>query len=131
MTALRGSEAVNLEFGPPRGGTMTRESFEQLPKPPRRWVWELRDGRLELVHMPVGAWHWKIILMIIAYWTRAGYETSGEQYVCDSGFAKGGSGRNNVVADAVASASNDEYVRVVDVAFATLTHPTPSNRCHW
>ncbi|WP_212828274.1 Uma2 family endonuclease [Catellatospora sp. TT07R-123] len=85
----------------PSDGVITRATFENLPTPNRGWAWELHDGRLELVHMPVTIWHWQIILMILEHWRRHGHEVAGEQYVADSGFVRGGSGRNNFVADGV------------------------------
>jgi Uma2 family endonuclease len=98
MTALQGVDKVILEFDP-QDGPITRDAFERLPKPPKRWAWELRAGKLDLIHMPISAWHWTIVLMILEYWTRAGYTTVGEQYVSDSGFARGGTGKHNFVAD--------------------------------
>lgn len=85
----------------PSDGVITRATFDNLPTPARRWAWELHEGRLELVHMPVTVWHWQIINLILEYWRRLGHEVAGEQYVADSGFARGGSGRNNYVADGV------------------------------
>src|SRR5262249_33686084 len=35
------------------------------------------------------------------YWRRLGHVIAGEQYVADSGFARGGTGKNNFVADGV------------------------------
>jgi Uma2 family endonuclease len=97
MWALR--EAVRLEFNLPGDGTITRESFEHLPKPPRRWAWELQDGRLELVHMPVTYWHWEIIRLVLEFWGRTGRIASGDHYVADSAFVRGEVGRNIVAAD--------------------------------
>lgn len=91
--------ATQLEL--PSDGLITRSTFEALPSPGRGWAWELRDGRLELVHMPVSFWHWQIISMVLAYWARLGHAVAGEQYVADSGFIRGGTGRNNFVADGV------------------------------
>lgn len=85
----------------PSDGMITRETFERLPVPARRWAWELRDGRLELVHTPITFWHWQIIMMVLDHWRRRGHEVAGEQYVADSGFARGGTGKNNFVADGV------------------------------
>jgi len=56
---------------------------------------------LELVYMPVSIWHWQIIMMVLEHWRRLGHQVAGEQYVSDSGFVRGGSGRNNFVADGV------------------------------
>jgi Uma2 family endonuclease len=92
---------VTVTLDLPSDGVITRATFESLPTPARRWAWELRDGRLELIHMPVTVWHWQIINLILEYWRRLGHEVAGEQYVADSGFARGGSGRNNLVADGV------------------------------
>jgi hypothetical protein len=36
----------------PQDGMITRAAFENLPEPASSWAWELRDGRLELAHMP-------------------------------------------------------------------------------
>lgn len=51
--------------------------------------------------MPVTVWHFRIVLMILEHWLRLGYEIAGEQYVADSGFVRGGDGKNNFVADGV------------------------------
>jgi hypothetical protein len=103
MTALADLPEAPMppEIDLPSDGNITRSKFDALPKPPRGWAWELRDGRLELNHMPVRAWHWKIIIHLLGYWERLGHETLGEQYVADSGFVRGGTGRNNNVADGV------------------------------
>jgi Uma2 family endonuclease len=85
----------------PQDGMITRATFENLPEPARGWAWELRDGRLELAHMPVTVWHWQIIMLVLGYWQRLGHMVAGEQYVAESGFARGGTGRNNYVADGV------------------------------
>ncbi len=85
----------------PRDGIITRATFDGLPQPAESWAWELRDGRLELVHMPVTVWHWQIIIMVLGYWQRLGHAVAGEQYVAESGFVRGGTGRNNFVADGV------------------------------
>jgi Uma2 family endonuclease len=85
----------------PSDGVITRATFDALPTPARGWAWELHDGRLELVHMPVSVWHWQIIMMVLEYWRRRGHAVAGEQYVADSGFVRGGTGRNNLVADGV------------------------------
>lgn len=85
----------------PSDGVITRATFDRLPAPPRGWAWELHDGRLELVHMPVSVWHWQIIMIVLDYWRRLGHQVAGEQYVADSGFVRGGTGRNNYVADGV------------------------------
>jgi Uma2 family endonuclease len=90
---------IQLEL--PSDGVITRPTFEALPTPARGWVWELHNGRLELVHMPVSVWRWQIIMMVLEYWRRLGHEVAGEQYVADSGFVRGGTGRNNFVADGV------------------------------
>lgn len=39
--------------------------------------------------------------MVLDHWRRLGHEVAGEQYVADSGFVRGGTGRNNCVADGV------------------------------
>lgn len=85
----------------PRDGIITRSTFDGLPKPAESWAWELRDGRLELVHTLVTVWHWQIIMMVLGYWQRLGHIVAGEQYVAESGFVRGGTGRNNFVADGV------------------------------
>jgi Uma2 family endonuclease len=90
---------IQLEL--PSDGVITRTTFEALPTPARGWAWELHNGRLELVHMPVSVWHWQIIMMVLEYWRRMGHAVAGEQYVAESGFVRGGTGRNNVVADGV------------------------------
>lgn len=93
---------VTTQLELPSDGVITRATFEGLPTPGRGWAWELRDGRLELSHMPVTFWHWQIISMVLEYWARLGHAVAGEQYVADSGFARGGTGKNNFVADGVA-----------------------------
>jgi Uma2 family endonuclease len=85
----------------PMTGVKTRADFDRLPSVPRGWAWELRSGKLELTLMPVTVWHFRIVFMILDYWLRLGYEIAGEQYVADSGFARGGTGKNNFVADGV------------------------------
>jgi Uma2 family endonuclease len=85
----------------PSNGVITRDAFAQLPTPSRSWAWELRSGRLELTYMPVTFWHWQVILAVLEYWQRRGHQVAGEQYVADSGFVRGGTGRNNYVADGV------------------------------
>jgi Uma2 family endonuclease len=85
----------------PADGIFTRSAFDRLQKPPDGWAWELREGRLELTYMPVNFWHSRIMLMLISFWLRQGHEAATEQYVADSGFAEGGTGRNNRVADGV------------------------------
>jgi Uma2 family endonuclease len=90
---------IQLEL--PSDGVITRTTFDALPTPARGWAWELHHGRLELVHMPVSVWHWQIIMLVLEYWRRLGHTVAGEQYVADSGFVRGGTGRNNFVADGV------------------------------
>jgi Uma2 family endonuclease len=85
----------------PSDGVITRATFADLPTPSHGWAWELRSGRLELTYMPVTFWHWQVILAVLEYWRRRGHEVAGEQYIADSGFVRGGSGRNNYVADGV------------------------------
>jgi Uma2 family endonuclease len=87
----------------PSDGVITRAAFAELPTPSPGWAWELRSGRLELTYMPVTFWHWQVILVVLEYWRRRrrGHEVAGEQYVADPGFVRGGSGRNNYVADGV------------------------------
>jgi Uma2 family endonuclease len=90
---------IQLEL--PSDGVITRATFDALPTPARGWAWELHNGRLELVHMPVSVWHWQIIMMVLEYWRRLGHEVAGGQYIADSDFVRGGTGRNNRVADGV------------------------------
>jgi Uma2 family endonuclease len=85
----------------PSDGIITRADFEALPRVPRGWAWELRSGRLELTYMPVTSWHWHVVLAALEYWRKRGHVIIGEQYVADSGFMRGGTGRNNFVADGV------------------------------
>lgn len=85
----------------PGDGIITRSEFDALPEPARGWAWELRDGRLELSHMPVHYWHSEIILRVLEYWRRLGHAVAIEQRVADSGFIRGGTGKNNYVADGV------------------------------
>jgi Uma2 family endonuclease len=85
----------------PADGVFTRSAFDRLQKPPDSWAWELRDGRLELTYMRVSFWRSRIMLMLISFWLGEGHEAATEQYVADSGFAEGGTGRNNRVADGV------------------------------
>jgi Uma2 family endonuclease len=86
----------------PSDGVITRETFGDLPIPTRGWAWELRSGRLELTYRPVTFWHWQVVLVLLEYWRRREHQVAGEQYVADSGFVRGGTGRNNYVADGVA-----------------------------
>jgi hypothetical protein len=85
----------------PSNGLITRDAFAGLPTPTHGWAWELRSGRLELTYMPVTFWHWQVVLALLEYWRRRGHQVAGEQYVADSGFIRGGTGRNNYVADGV------------------------------
>jgi Uma2 family endonuclease len=87
------------ELDLPADGVITRKVFEGLPPAPRSWAWELHEGRLELVYMPVSHWHWKIMATVLAWWESRGHQVSGEQYIADSGFLSGGRGRSNYVAD--------------------------------
>ena len=89
----------------PSDGLITRDAFAGLPTPSHGWAWELRSGRLELTYMPVTFWHWQVVLALLEYWRRRGHQVAGEQYVADSGFIRGGTGRNNYVADGVVFAS--------------------------
>jgi hypothetical protein len=82
---------------------MTRATFDALPMPAQGWAWQLHNGRLKLVHKPVSVWHWQIIMMVLDYWRRLGHQEAGEQHVADSGFVRGGTGRNNSVVLAVRS----------------------------
>lgn len=86
----------------PSDGMITLADFEALPTPARGWAWELHSGRLELKHMPVTGWHWLVVLAALEYWRARGHAILGEQYVADSGFVHGGTGKNNFVADGVA-----------------------------
>jgi hypothetical protein len=54
---------------------------------------------LELNRMPVTGWHWLVVLAALEYWRGHGFAILGEQYIADSGFVRGGSGKNNFVAD--------------------------------
>lgn len=83
-------------------GKITSADFASLPEPPRGWAWELRSGQLELNHMPVLGWRWLVVLAALDYWKSLGHAVLGEQYVADSGFVRGGTGRHNFVADGVA-----------------------------
>jgi Uma2 family endonuclease len=92
---------MSAEFDLPIDGTITRADFAGLPEPPRGWAWELRSGRLGLNHMPVVGWHWLVVLAALEYWKSLGHVVLGEQYVADSGFVRGGTGKHNFVADGV------------------------------
>ncbi|QLY27697.1 Uma2 family endonuclease [Nocardia huaxiensis] len=85
----------------PMTGVRTRAEFEALPQVPRGWAWELRAGRLELTLMPVTFWYSRIVFSVLEFWRRNGYEIAGDQYVADSGFARGDTGHHNFVADGV------------------------------
>jgi Uma2 family endonuclease len=106
MTAQRIEPKIEPEIEPmidlPSDGVITRADFEALPRVPRGWAWELRSGRLELTYMPVTGWHWLVVLAALEYWRGRGHAALGEQYVADSGFVRGGTGKNNFVADGVA-----------------------------
>ena len=93
--------AVTVQIELPGDGVITRETFGDLPVPTPGWGWELRAGRLQLTYMPVTFWHWQVVLAVLEYWRRRGHEVAGEQYVADSGFMRGRTGRSNYVADAV------------------------------
>jgi Uma2 family endonuclease len=60
--------------------------------------WELHDGRLELVYMPVSMWHDRVVSAILAWWARQGHETGREQRIANSGYLEGKDARNNRVA---------------------------------
>jgi len=100
----------------PANGVITRDAFAGLPIPTRGWAWELRSGRLELTYMPVTFWHWQVVLALLEYWRHRGHEVAGEQYVADSGFMRGGTGRDNYVADGV--------------VFVTGHRPSPRESTH-
>jgi len=92
---------VTAQIDLPSDGIITLADFKALPRPARGWAWELHSGRLELKHMPVTGWHWLVVLAALEYWRGLGHAILGEQYVADSGFVRGGSGKNNFVADGV------------------------------
>ncbi|MFF2549745.1 Uma2 family endonuclease [Nocardia sp. NPDC058058] len=85
----------------PVAGVRTRAEFEALPSVPRGWAWELRAGRLELTLMPVTFWYSRALLGVLEFWRQLGYEIAGDQYIADSGFARGEAGQHNFVADGV------------------------------
>jgi Uma2 family endonuclease len=85
----------------PEARVDTRAQFDELPGVSQGWAWELRSGRLELTFMPVTFWHFQVVLLVLEYWRRLGHVIAGEQYVADSGFVRGGTGKNNFVADGV------------------------------
>ncbi|WP_169814858.1 Uma2 family endonuclease [Nocardia crassostreae] len=85
----------------PMTGVRTRAEFDALPRVPRGWAWELRAGRLELTLMPVTFWYSRIVFHLLEYWRAHGYEVAGDQYVADTGFARGDPGHHNFVADGV------------------------------
>lgn len=85
----------------PSDGIITLADFRALPTPARRWAWELHSGRLELNYMPVTGWHWLVVLAALEFWRGRGHAILGEQYIADSGFVRGGSGKSNFVADGV------------------------------
>lgn len=106
-------------FDLPSDGKITRADFEALPEPPRGWAWELRSGRLEVNHMPVVGWHWLVVLAALDHWKSLGHVVLGEQYVAGSGFMRGGTGKNTIVADGVVFAPGhkpDMSVRMRDAA---------------
>ncbi|MGX1804427.1 Uma2 family endonuclease [Nocardia sp. NPDC055321] len=90
---------VQLDLPP--SGVRTRAEFDSLPGLPRGWAWELRSGRLELTRMPVTFWYSRAVIDVLEFWRRFGYESAGDQYVADSGFARGDTGQHNFVADGV------------------------------
>lgn len=92
---------VTAEIDLPAGGVRSRADFDALPRVPRGWAWELRSGHLQLTHMPVTVWHWQIVSAVLEHWRRLGHVIAGEQYVADSGFARGATGKTNLVADGV------------------------------
>ncbi|MFJ4657366.1 Uma2 family endonuclease [Nocardia sp. NPDC088792] len=85
----------------PLTGVRTRAEFEALPLVPRGWAWELRSGRLELSVMPVTFWYSRIVFCVLEFWRSHGYEIAGDQYIADTGFARGDTGHHNFVADGV------------------------------
>ncbi|MFZ2242518.1 MAG: Uma2 family endonuclease [Gordonia amarae] len=92
---------MTVQINLPPTGVRSRTDFDNLPEVSPGWAWELRSGRLELTLMPVTFWHFRIVMMVLEHWLRLGHEVAGEQYVADSGFARGETGRNNFVADGV------------------------------
>lgn len=94
-------ESVIHQLDLPRSGVRTRAEFDTLPAVPRGWAWELRSGRLELTLMPVTFWYSRIVFQVLDFWRGHGYEIAGDQYVADSGFARGDIGQHNFVADGV------------------------------
>lgn len=105
----------------PANGVITRETFAELPVPTRGWAWELRSGRLGLTFRPVTFWHWHVVLALLEYWRRRGHEVAGEQYVADSGFARG-AGHNNCVADGVVFVTGHRPAPRESTHEATLLH---------
>ncbi|WP_369640601.1 Uma2 family endonuclease [Nocardia sp. JMUB6875] len=101
MSARSGKESIIHQLELPRTGVRTRAEFETLPTVPRGWAWELRSGRLELSLMPVTFWYSRIVCQVLDFWRGYGYEAAGDQYVADSGFARGEIGQHNFVADGV------------------------------
>lgn len=101
MTAQKIEPKTEPEIDLPSDGIITRADFEALPRVPREWAWELRSGRLGLTYMPVTGWHWLVVLAALEYWRARGHPVLGEQRVADTGFMRGGTAKNNFVADGV------------------------------
>lgn len=102
MTAQKIEPETEPMIDLPSDGIITRADFEALPRVPRGWAWELRSGRLELTYMPVSYWHSTVILAVLDFWRRLGHAVASEQYIAETGFLRGGTARNNFVADGVA-----------------------------
>ena len=95
------SEVVmTVQINLPASGVRSQADFDNLPEVSPVGV-GIAIGPIELTLMPVTFWHFRIVMLVLEHWLRLGHEVAGEQYVADSGFARGETGRNNFVADGV------------------------------
>jgi len=106
----------------PSDGQITRAYFEALPRPARRWAWELRDGRLRLEHMPITYWHCHVLVAALKYWDNRGHQTAGDQYVADSALMRGEDGRHVIVAHGVVFAAGHQPDMHADTHDAAHAH---------
>jgi carbonic anhydrase/acetyltransferase-like protein (isoleucine patch superfamily) len=91
---------------------ITQDAFAGQPTAPRGRARQLRSGRLELTYMPVASWHWQVILRNANTGGDAAIRFAGEQCAADSGFIRGGMGRNNCVIAAVAFITGHRLLNV-------------------
>jgi Putative restriction endonuclease len=106
----------------PSDGRFTRAEFEGLPRPPRRWAWELRGGRLRIEHTPLTGWHSLALFAAIRHWDERGYPAVGNQYVADGAFMRGEDATHILVAEGVAFAAGHRIDLHADTHDAAHVH---------